>query len=81
MTAPSVLTQLNRPVRLPAEVVEEALREANPDLSYGGVVTTCREGRVAELRICLTRDLEPRDCPADMRRDCSLRETLFVPIR
>ena len=81
VTVPAVLTQLNRPVRLPAEVVEDTLREANPDLSDSGVVTTCREGRIAELRICLTRDLEPRDCPADMGRDCSLREALFDPIR
>ncbi len=81
VTVPAVLTQLDRPVRLPAQVVEEALREANPDLTDRGVVTTCRDGRVAELRICLTRDLQPRDCPADMGRDCSLREALFDPIR
>jgi len=31
VTVHAVLTQLNRPVRLPAEVVEDALREANPD--------------------------------------------------
>lgn len=78
---PEVLTALDRPVRLPAQVVEEALREANPNLADGGVVTTCRDGRVQELRVCLTRDLIPRNCPADMGRDCSLREALFDPIR
>lgn len=78
---PDILRQLGRDVRLPAEVIEEAFLEENPDLSDDMITVTCRDGRVQEMRICLTRDLEPRECGYDVARDCSLREALFSPIR
>lgn len=78
---PAVLRQLDRVVRLPAEVVEEAFLEENPGLSDEMLTVTCREGRVQEVRICLTRGLEPRACAADVARDCTLRDALFAPMR
>ncbi|MDG3042536.1 ribonuclease T2 [Roseicyclus marinus] len=81
VTRPDLLRRLERPVRLPAEVIEEAFLEENPALTDDMLTVTCRDGRVQEVRICLTRDLEPRDCAPDVARDCTLREALFEPMR
>ncbi len=78
---PEVLRSLGREVRLPAEVIEEAFLEANPELTDEMTTVTCRDGRVQEVRICLTRGLEPRECGRDVVRDCSLSDALFSPIR
>jgi ribonuclease T2 len=78
---PSVLTALDRAVRLPAGVIEEAFLEENPGLTADMITVTCRDGRVQEVRICLTRDLAPRTCAPDVARDCSLRDALLAPIR
>ena len=81
VTRPEVLRRLDRTVRLPASVVEEAFLEVNLDLSPGMLTVTCRAGHVQEVRICLTRDLEPRACAPDIARDCSLRDAIFAPMR
>jgi len=78
---PEVLRRLESDLRLPAEVIEEAFLEENPQLSDGMATVTCREGRVQEMRICLTRDLEPRACGSDVAQDCSLDDALFSPMR
>lgn len=81
VTRPDVFRQLRDPVRLPASVVEEAFLRDNPHLSANGVTITCRDGAIREVRICLTRDLEPRRCGADVSRDCTLDDAWFEPIR
>jgi ribonuclease T2 len=78
---PALLRQLTREVRLPAEVIEEAFLEANPQLNDDMLTVTCRAGRVQEVRICLTRELEPRACAPDVARDCTLTDALFSPMR
>jgi ribonuclease T2 len=78
---PAVFGQLSRPVRLPAAVVEAAFLEANPALEPDMVTVTCAGGMIREVRICLTRELEPRTCGADVRRDCTLDDALMQPVR
>ncbi|MCA8882978.1 MAG: ribonuclease T2 [Rhodobacteraceae bacterium] len=78
---PDLLRRLDKAVRLPAKVIEEAFLEANPHLSADGVTITCENGTIQETRICLTRDLQPRPCGDGVSRDCSLDDALFVPIR
>lgn len=78
---PEEFRRLDREIALPATVVEEAFLRDNPDLSADGLTVTCRDGMVQEVRICLTRDLEPRDCGADVIRDCTLSDALMPPIR
>jgi len=39
---------------------------------------TCKAGHVQEARLCLTSDLDPRVCGADVRRDCALADALFL---
>ncbi len=81
VTRPPLLDDLAREVRLPAAVIEEAFLEVNPDLEPDMLTVTCRDGRVQEVRICLSRDLEPRVCGADAVRDCTLTEAIFSPMR
>ena len=78
---PAAIRDLGREVTLPARVIEEAFLEANPDLSADGVTITCRAGRIQEVRVCLTKDLDPRRCGADVIRDCTLGNALLSPMR
>jgi ribonuclease T2 len=77
---PEIFRQLERDVRLPAAVVEEAFLEANPGWRADMLTVTCKAGRIQEARLCLTRDLEPRDCAPDVVRDCTLPDALFEAI-
>jgi ribonuclease T2 len=45
------------------------------------VTITCKSGHIQEARLCLTKELEPRKCGADVIRDCSMNNALFEPIR
>lgn len=81
ITRPAAFRNLESPVRLPASVVEQAFLEANPELTADMITITCKQGRIQEARICLTRDLEPRICGRDVLRDCTARRALFAPVR
>lgn len=78
---PDVLRQLDRAVRLPAAVIEQAFLEENESLTPDQITITCKQGRIQEARICLTRDLELRTCGRDVSRDCTAQDALFDPIR
>lgn len=77
---PEVLRKLDRPVKLPASVIEEAFLQANPGLTADMLTITCKDGRIQEARLCLTRDLTPRPCAPDVRRDCTMTNALLDPI-
>jgi len=77
---PALLRKLDRPVTLPASVVEDAFLAANPTLSPDMITITCKSARIQEARICLTRDLTPRTCAADVVRDCTMSDALLDPI-
>lgn len=72
VSLPDVFERLDDDIRLPASVVEDAFLEANPALQADGLTVTCKAGMVQEVRICLTKELDPRLCGADVRRDCTL---------
>lgn len=78
---PAVFRALSEPVRVGPNVVEAAFLESNPEMSPKGVTVTCRNGRIHEVRICLTRGLTPRLCGEDVVRDCSLPSAEMAPIR
>ena len=77
---PSVLRELERPVTLPATVVEDAFLDADAALTADGVTVTCRDGRIAEVRICLDRSLDPRACTGRTARDCAQSDALLPPV-
>ncbi len=78
---PEVLSSVDRRLTLPASVVEAAFLEANPGLAADQITITCKSGLIQEARICLTRDLEPRRCGADVIRDCRLPDAVLEPVR
>jgi ribonuclease T2 len=81
VTLPEVFMRLDEAVALPAGVVEEAFLRENPELTADGLTVTCRSGMIQEARVCLTRDLEFRDCGNDVARDCTLEDAIFEPVR
>jgi len=78
---PAVFRKLDKTVRLPAAVVQEAFLQANPGMEADGITITCRDGYIQEARIRLSRDLDPVTCGQDVVRDCTARDALFTPIR
>lgn len=81
VTRPSVFRNLKDPVKLPAKIVEEAFLKENPDLRPDMLTVTCRDRRIQEVRICLTKNLTPRDCGRDVVRDCAMTDALLDPVR
>ena len=67
---PEILRNLPRELHLPPNVIEAAFLELNEDISADGLTVTCKGGMIQEVRICLTKDLNPRVCGADVIRDC-----------
>ena len=78
---PPVLRKLNHTTKLPVSVIEDAFLQSNPEWTADMVTITCKKGRIQEARICLTKGLEPRECGADVVRDCAMTDALFDPIR
>ncbi len=78
---PDVFRKLKDPIRLPASVVEAAFLKANPDWEQDMLTITCRQGRIQEARLCLSKSLEPVPCGRDVIRDCALEDALFDPVR
>ena len=76
---PPSLRRLPRDLVMDAGAIEEAFIAVNPDLRRDGITVTCEEGRLDEVRICLTRDLDPRACAPDIRRDCRSRMLVEAP--
>lgn len=53
---------------------------ANPGLKARDLIVTCRDARLAEVRICLTPDLAFRACSPEVRADaCRARGALDAP--
>ena len=64
--------------RLEARCVGRII-EINPGLTPDGITVSCTGERLDEVRICLTRDLQPRPCAPDSRRDCRARMLMEAP--
>ena len=71
VTRPAILRRLDRTVTVDPSVIEEAFIEANPGIAPDMLTVTCSAGHIQEVRLCLTRELEPRRCGADVVRDCT----------
>jgi ribonuclease T2 len=78
---PEVFAKVTKSLEVPAAVVEEAFMAANPGLTKDMITITCRTGMIQEVRMCLTKDLEPRRCGADVIRDCTMQDALLGAVR
>lgn len=81
ISVPEVFAGVDRPLSLPARVIEDAFLDANPGLKRDQITITCKQGLIQEARICLTPDLEPRTCGSDVIQDCRLDDALLEPVR
>ncbi|MGH1367972.1 MAG: ribonuclease T2 family protein [Maritimibacter sp.] len=80
VTRPEVLRKIDRTFRIPAQVIEDAFLQSNPEWDADMITITCKDNHIQEARLCLTKDLEPRQCGRDTRRDCTLQKALLEPI-
>ena len=64
----------------PSEV-EDAFIKVNPGLKSSGIAVTCNRKRLSEVRICMSKELEFRDCPEIDRRACRRDKVLMPPVR
>lgn len=78
---PQAFRRLDAEVTLPASVVEAAFLAVNPGWSGDMLTITCKEGRIAEARLCLSRALVPVPCGRDVARDCTLTDARLPPVR
>lgn len=82
VTLPEVFGGINRELQIDPDVIEAAFIEANPDLTPDMLVTTCPRGEMVELRVCMTRGLEPRVCANEtLRRECRYDAATLLPLR
>lgn len=66
---------------LAPQALESAFVRANPGLSTGGITTLCDSGLLTEVRICLTKSLEFRNCPEVDRKGCRAKSVTIEPPR
>ncbi|MBV1896773.1 MAG: ribonuclease T2 [Rhodobacteraceae bacterium] len=78
---PQVLRNLTQEVALPAQVIENAFLRANTAWQPDMLTITCNSGYIEEARLCLSKDLTPVPCGADVIRDCKMQDALFTPVR
>lgn len=79
---PKVLRKLDKRVRVPVKVIEDAFLEANPNLKANQISVTCRDGMVQEVRVCMSKALVPRACTPSVERGCrSSAKQVFPPMR
>jgi len=75
---PGAFASAERARRVDPDDAERAFLDANPGMAEDGITIACSDGRLSEVRICLTRDLEFRSCPDLDSRECR-RANLSLP--
>ena len=82
---PAQLSNLTQATEQSPEAIVGAFLHANPKLLPQSLIVTCSgqdAPRLREMRICLDRELNPRDCSADARRGaCKAPQLIIPPIR
>ena len=61
--------------------VEKAFIDSNPSMTEAGVAVTCDRRYLREVRICMTKALEFRECPQVDRRSCQASKVVMPPVR
>lgn len=75
---PQEYLEASKPREVSPAEVEDAFLKANPGMSAGAISVACDSKRVSEVRFCMTRDLQFRDCAEQERRSCK-RPKLAMP--
>jgi ribonuclease T2 len=61
--------------------VADAFIKANSGLTQGGIAVACDGKRLTEVRLCLSKDLQFRDCPEIAKRSCGRDQVVMPPVR
>ena len=78
---PPDYADVQEPLSVTPSDVEEAFIKANPGLSPRAIAIGCARKRLTEVRLCLSKDLEFRDCPGIARRSCRFDQLVMPPTR
>jgi ribonuclease T2 len=78
---PPQYMDLRAPLTVTPDEVEDAFVKANPGLTRDGIAVTCGGRRLDEVRICLSRDLQFRDCGETNSRSCRRDRLVMPPVR
>ena len=81
ITIPPVFAAIDHDITIDPSVIEDAFLKQNSQLDADGLTVTCKQGKIQEVRICLTRALQPRACAADVARDCTLQGAELDAVR
>jgi ribonuclease T2 len=78
---PPEYVDLQEPLSVTPGAVEDGFIKANSGLSQAGMAIGCDKKRLTEVRICLTKDLQFRECPEIARRSCHRDQLIMPPLR
>lgn len=78
---PYDLTRGESAVSFSANEIEEKFVAANPGMSRRGISTSCEGRLLEEVRICLTKDLQFRDCAEVDADGCRASSITLPPAR
>src|SRR5581483_8340231 len=67
---PAALEAPHSDQRLTAERIVNLFYSVNPKLSENAMAVACNRSELSEVRVCLTRDLEPRSCGRGVHSNC-----------
>jgi ribonuclease T2 len=72
---------VQEPLSVTPRDVEDAFINANPGLSPRAIAVACGHQRLSEVRLCLSKDLQFRDCPEIAKRSCRRDQLVMPPMR
>jgi ribonuclease T2 len=78
---PAQFGDLHEPLSVTPAAVQEAFIKANPGLSASSMAVECDKKRLTEVRICLSKELQFRDCSEIVRRSCRRDQLVMPPMR
>jgi len=78
---PDEYLQFADPKTVSPSEVEEAFIKVNPGMKASGIAVTCNRKRLSEVRICMSKELEFRDCPEIDRQACPFDQVTMPPVR
>src|SRR5436190_11573477 len=78
---PPDYADLKQPLSITPRNVEDAFINANAGLSRGAIAIGCARKRLTEVRLCLSKDLQFRDCPEIVKRSCRRDQLVMPPTR
>jgi len=78
---PEQYIDLKEPLTVTPDEVEEAFVKANPGLTRTSLAVTCDSKRLSEVRICMSREFQFRECGEIDRRACRRDKLVMPPVR